>query len=572
MHFPLFAASVLRIACALPQQQYIFSSGAEDDFYHFPTAINRVAVIGAGVSGLQAASTLLKHNFTVRLFDRGSDPGGNWNYQPFLRPVREEYPQKKLIERGYERDIPEELPTKKIWREGDGGWTLGDRWRDHVWPSPVWEGLHTNSPSVITQMPDVPYPKDHSWVLHQSHIHSHVRSYAAFHSLSSNDLPPYPYTRAVHSYNTRVESLHKGNTTWSLLLRKLTWVQDGKALQANYWEEEFDAVVVATGAYDSSYLPDIDGLKEWWSVKDSEGRWKVWHSRNYRRPQELTGKNVLIVGGSVSGSEIALELAPHVKNLYASIRPHENLTPFARRSLRRFPNSTIHFPAISSFSPLPLSASSAGSLRQGKITFVDGRTLEGIDEVILATGYRRSNPFLREYHNSTIAQSGSKTAPILTDGKSLHSLSWNGFYIPDPSLVFTNVRPWTIGRYQTVAIAKVFEGTAFLPSTAKLWKEYSGPQGGLRGAYNGVHASPGSERAIRRYVSWLNYESEKYGGRFVEPLPIEEREIFVYYANQEWEEDYVSLGNFTQAERKQAIHSGRNEEFWSAVEESEAEW
>ena len=57
----------------------------------FPHPIKRVAVIGAGPSGLQVAAELLEHNFTVRLFDRSPGPGGNWLYSEEY-PVRESYP------------------------------------------------------------------------------------------------------------------------------------------------------------------------------------------------------------------------------------------------------------------------------------------------------------------------------------------------------------------------------------------------------------------------------------------------------------------------------------------------
>lgn len=57
--------------------------------FHHP--IHRVAVIGAGPAGLQAAAKLIEHNLTVRLFERAPHPGGNWLYSEET-PVRESYP------------------------------------------------------------------------------------------------------------------------------------------------------------------------------------------------------------------------------------------------------------------------------------------------------------------------------------------------------------------------------------------------------------------------------------------------------------------------------------------------
>lgn len=57
----------------------------------FNKTIKRVAVIGAGPAGLQAAAELKEHNFEVRLFERAPGPGGNWRYSDDI-PVRESYP------------------------------------------------------------------------------------------------------------------------------------------------------------------------------------------------------------------------------------------------------------------------------------------------------------------------------------------------------------------------------------------------------------------------------------------------------------------------------------------------
>lgn len=58
-------------------------AGADDqgEYYQFPRPIRRVAVIGAGASGLQVAASLIENRFEVRLFERARNPGGMWFYQ-----------------------------------------------------------------------------------------------------------------------------------------------------------------------------------------------------------------------------------------------------------------------------------------------------------------------------------------------------------------------------------------------------------------------------------------------------------------------------------------------------------
>jgi NADPH-dependent glutamate synthase beta subunit-like oxidoreductase len=77
------------VVFAESQFQRIFEKPKLETIFHHP--IQRVAVVGAGPAGLQAAAKLIEHNFTVRLFERAPHPGGNWLYSEDT-PVRESYP------------------------------------------------------------------------------------------------------------------------------------------------------------------------------------------------------------------------------------------------------------------------------------------------------------------------------------------------------------------------------------------------------------------------------------------------------------------------------------------------
>ena len=65
-----------------------------------------------------------------------------------------------------------------------------------------------------------------------------------------------------------------------------------------------DAIVVATGIIANPRIPDMEGRAEF-----ERARGRVFHSVDYRRPDDLLAKRVLVVGVGNSGGEIASELA-----------------------------------------------------------------------------------------------------------------------------------------------------------------------------------------------------------------------------------------------------------------------
>lgn len=116
----------------------------------------------------------------------------------------------------------------------------------------------------------------------------YVRQYASSVGLNSNDQEH----ANVTSYSTRVERIHKVQHTnkWILTLRKLEPIPySGGKLRAEWWEEEFDAVVVGTNSEsDSPWVPspNIPGLAEWANAFPDE----IYHVREYRTPENMMGK------------------------------------------------------------------------------------------------------------------------------------------------------------------------------------------------------------------------------------------------------------------------------------------
>ena len=76
-------------------------------------------------------------------------------------------------------------------------------------------------------------------------------------------------------------------------------------------------------------------------------------------------------------------------------------------------------------------------------------------QVILATGYVRSWPFIAKYHEDTVQEDIPGQAPIVNkDGSGLRSLYLGVFYIDDPTLVImAGALTWiTSSQYYIVLI------------------------------------------------------------------------------------------------------------------------
>jgi len=84
-------------------------------------------------------------------------------------------------------------------------------------------------------------------------------------------------------FSTTVELAEKVGDEWVLTLRKETKGADEKDF---WWQERFDAIVVATGHYNVPFIPDIPGLVE----LNEKIPGLVLHSKQYRNPEHYRGK------------------------------------------------------------------------------------------------------------------------------------------------------------------------------------------------------------------------------------------------------------------------------------------
>jgi indole-3-pyruvate monooxygenase len=98
--------------------------------------------------------------------------------------------------------------------------------------------------------------------------------------------------------------------------------EDGWKLETSRGLTEASTLVVATGIFNTPYIPKIEGLESF--------QGQVIHSQHYKRPQDFLNKRVLVVGVGNSGAEIAVALAKTGVQTEIVIRDGVLLVPFPR--------------------------------------------------------------------------------------------------------------------------------------------------------------------------------------------------------------------------------------------------
>ncbi|KAF7301215.1 Dimethylaniline monooxygenase [Mycena indigotica] len=270
----------------------------DSDYHQFKWPIRKVAVIGAGVSGLIAYRELVDAGLEVRIFERDEVPGGVWHYSDETQgqpPIPNVDPQ---VADFVPSLPPPNAPLPHVVyhsdRDDKTGMTSAERWREHRAPHGVWASLTSNVPAPLMKFNRHDWPPGSPWNIPHLSLQRYLRSVYSFYGINANDRSPHI------SYNTRVELVEKRHDSfgnehgWKLTVKKLERLGPSSCKET-WWTEDFDAVVVATGTFNGPNIPNIPGLIEWHRRYPES----ILHSREYRRPEMFANHSVLIVGAGL---------------------------------------------------------------------------------------------------------------------------------------------------------------------------------------------------------------------------------------------------------------------------------
>ncbi|KAK7966774.1 uncharacterized protein PG986_001051 [Apiospora aurea] len=404
-----------------------------------PFSVSSVAIIGAGPCGLACAKYLLaqKSFKTVTIFERSADVGGVWNYS--TAPPTDwttDTGSSALDENG-------QSSLKEVQRDANG---------KPLFPSPMYDQLHTNIPASLMQFSDLPLttPDDRRVFPSRQRVQAYLQDYAA-------------EIRDLIRFSTVVLDVRPDDETtrtprWHVRSRDLAAATDGASADK---AEIYDAVVVASGHYNEPHVPAVAGLREFVAAHPGVVR----HSKQYRTPEPHRGHKVLVVGNSASGLDIAGQIHPVcAPPLYLSVQ-----TPTPDEVRQQAAQGGFEFEEVSTIEEF-LVAERGVRLR-------DGTVVTDLDTVMFCTGYLFSFPFLQCFINNAADNENKKEVasrgqPLVTDGRKVHGLYKHMIDMRYPTLAFSGlpikVIPFPVAESQGAVLARLWDNEMGLPPLADM--------------------------------------------------------------------------------------------------------
>lgn len=307
------------------------------------------------------------------------------------------------------------------------------------WPSPAYEGLVGNVLPPLLEFSAERFPKPkhglfpsmtetHEYLLKIGRpLRSHIKTCMEVVGIK-------PVFRAAEDL-----------ATWQV--ESIDWNHRGSGAHAI---EEWDAIVVAAGAFDHPYWPDVPGLA---ALREKNSH-LVMHAKSYPGPRPFVNQRnkFVVVGNANSANDIAAHLAPLNSDgpLYRCIRHESN---FAHLKDDR----------IKDVEPIASIREDQGTL---SLTLKDGTVIDGVTKVIFASGYQfafdwLSVPSIKDGERDRLVPSSFHGAV-----PNLHNTT---FHAVAPTLAFiglsTGSTPMPLAEIQARTTARTFYGLSKLPST-----------------------------------------------------------------------------------------------------------
>jgi len=200
--------------------------------------MKKVALIGAGISGLGMARALKERNIAYDHFEKMPELGGNWKYG-------------------------------------------------------VYENVHIISSKKTTEYLEYPMPDSFPDFPKANQMLTYLKSYAKKYNLDSQI-----------QYNTNIRNVVQNGDLWDLEI-------EGRKIL------EYHSVIIANGHHWHTRYPKLNG--------NFGG--EILHSKDYKSPEYIKGKRVLVVGAGNSAFDIAVDAGEFSEESHISMRSGRWIIP-----------------------------------------------------------------------------------------------------------------------------------------------------------------------------------------------------------------------------------------------------
>lgn len=425
--------------------------------------VKSIAIVGGGPGGLAALYEFLHTNndgFStvgkekaanpafekIVVFEQKDKAGGIWalnvgSPDP-LFPPQELLDSEKYNDPDVIHPEIEEPPDLTLENSYDSPLVLNENHKGLEWSSSgIYADLFTNIPTRFTRfsyLPDEKKYHDDSRVIYPFLTHQEL-SQRLFDLIEREDLLNYIRT------NTKVEKVLKSEEgQWVITAKR-------KGQGKEYWYQEvFDAVVVANGHYTVPNIPKIEGLAEYHRANHS----LFLHAKSYRDRNIFKDKKVLVIGNSISSANLLQYIFPLAKETYLSKRSRHIVFPWIETATQS--EGIKVKPAIKRFIP-----------ETKEVEFTDSTVVKDFDVILFTTGYHYHYPFLKDTLGVVAPSNLSRVS----------GLYLNTFSIKDPTLAVTGVAISHLNFHtietSAAAIAGVWSNVKALPPKEELqaWEE-----------------------------------------------------------------------------------------------------
>ncbi|KAE9414131.1 hypothetical protein Angca_010015, partial [Angiostrongylus cantonensis] len=231
----------------------------------------RVAVIGAGASGLPAVKSALEEECEVVCFEMSDDIGGLWRYKPNICPGEGTVMRTTVINTSKEMTAYRRATFY---------------WKPKVLKTPIFSS-------------DFPPPNDAANFMHNTELLQYFHSYAKHFDLKKH----IRFSHKVKSVTRHDRFAETGQWNVEFLDLKTN----------NLTVETFDGVMICTGHHTDPYWPTpFPGQKSF--------RGNLFHSHDYKDHKGYENQVVVVLGIGNSGVDIAVELSKISKKVYLATR------------------------------------------------------------------------------------------------------------------------------------------------------------------------------------------------------------------------------------------------------------